>query len=84
VPPIIFMTMVNELSFDQGLKDKIVGLIELKSGKTEKYIHSAEKDLNAFITIELGKAETAFESLSGRKEKDVDLDSLFRQIVQTY
>lgn len=84
VPPIVFMTMVNELSFDQNLKDKIVNLIGLKSGKTERYIHPAEKDLNAFITNELMKASAAFEGLSGRKQREVDLDSLFKQIVKTY
>lgn len=84
VPPIVFMTMVNELSFDQNLKDKIATLIDLKSGKTEKYIHSAEKDLNSFITKELEIADKAFENLSGRKEREVDLDSLFKQIVKAY
>jgi predicted nucleotidyltransferase len=84
VPPIVFMTMVNELSFDQNLKDKIVNLIGLKSGKTERYIHPAEKDLNAFITNELMKASAAFEGLAGRKQREVDLDSLFKQIVKTY
>ena len=84
VPPIVFMTMVNELSFDRNLKDKIVTLIELKSGKTEKYMHNAEKDLNNFITKELEIADKTFESLSGRKEREVDLDFLFKQIVKTY
>lgn len=84
VPPIVFMTMVNELSFDQKLKDKIVNLIDLKSGKTEKYIHPAERDLNAFITNELMIASAAFEGLAGRKQREVDLDSLFKQIVKTF
>ena len=84
VPPIVFMNMVNELSFEKVLKDKIISLIELKSGKAESYIHSAEKELNIFITEELKKTEKAFESLPGRKEKDVDLDTLFRQIVKNY
>ncbi len=84
VPPIVFMTMVNELSFDQKLKDKIVALIELKSVKNESYVHPAEKDLNTFIIAELAVAKDKFESLSGRKEREVDLDSLFKQIVKTY
>lgn len=84
VPPIVFMTMVNELSFDQKLKDKIVSLIDLKSGKTENYIHPVEKDLNTFITNELMAASLAFEGLAGRKQKEVDLDFLFKQIVKTY
>ena len=68
VPPIIFMTMLNELSFDTILKEKIVSLIELKSGKVESYIHPEEKELNQFIIQELEKAELAFEGLKGRKE----------------
>lgn len=84
IPPIVFMTMVNELTFDQKLKDKIITLIDLKSDKTEKYIHPAEKDLNAFITNELMSASMAFECLAGRKQKEVDLDSLFKQIVKSY
>ncbi len=84
VPPIVFITMVNELSFDQSLKDKIVTLIKLKSGQTEKYMHTAEKELNDFITKELEIADKAFENLSGRKEREVDLDFLFKQIVRTY
>lgn len=83
VPPIVFMTMVNELTFDQKLKDKIVALIELKSGKMESYIHPAEKDLNTFIIHELDIASKAFDSLGGRKERDIDLDFLFKQIVKT-
>lgn len=84
VPPIVFMKMVNELSFDERLKDKMVTLIELKSGKTEAYIHAAEKDLNNFISTTLTVADEAFDRLPGRKEKDVDLDSLFKHIVKTH
>lgn len=84
VPPIVFLTMVNQLTFDQNIKDRIVSLINLKSGKTEKYIHFAEKDLNTFITNELKTASLAFEGLAGRKQREVDLDSLFKEIVQTY
>jgi len=84
VPPIIFMEMVNQLSFDEVLKDKISKLIELKSGKTEAYIHPAENDLNNFISKELEIAENNFESLLGRKEKNVDLDYLFKYILKTY
>ena len=83
-PPIVFMKMVGELSFDKKLKDKIVTLIELKSGKTEAYIHAAEKDLNNFISATLTIADEAFDSLPGRKEKDVDLDRLFKHIVKMH
>ena len=84
VPPIVFMHMVNGLAFDKILKDKIVSLIELKATQNESYIHPAERELNLFIAEELERAERALAGLSGRKEKDVDLDSLFRQIVKTF
>lgn len=83
VPPIVFMTMVNELSFDQAVKDKIVSLIAFKSKKTEQYIHPAENELNDFISEELEKASKTLDRLSGRKEKSVDLDALFRHILKT-
>jgi len=84
VPPIIFQTMVNELSFDQDIKKKIFTLIELKLTRTERYMHSNEKKLNTFITDELVIAEKSMKNLSGRKEGEVNLDSLFRHIITTY
>lgn len=84
VPPIVFMEMVNKLSFEEELKTKIKNLIELKLRKMESYIHPVEKDLNNFITFELEVADKEFKGLSGRKEKEVDLESLFKQIVKTY
>ncbi|MBI3134569.1 MAG: nucleotidyltransferase domain-containing protein [Bacteroidetes bacterium] len=84
VPPIVFETMVNELDFDTNLKARIKELVVLKSGKTESYIHLAETALNEFILTELTRAAEVFESLRGRKEKEVDLDALFIQIVKGY
>ncbi|MES2516416.1 MAG: nucleotidyltransferase domain-containing protein [Bacteroidota bacterium] len=84
VPPIVFITMVNELSFDAELKTRIKDLIDLKSGQNENYVHPAERTLNEFIFNELEKAKQMFNSLAGRKEKDVDLDGLFRNIVKNY
>ncbi len=84
VPPIIFLTMVNELSFDNSLKDRIKELMALKSSKGEGYMHPAENNLNEFISLELEAATKAFDGLAGRKEKEVDLDALFKQIIKTY
>lgn len=84
IPPIVFIKMVNELSFDTNLKNRIVELIQLKSTKTEAYIHPAERHLNNFISAELALAEKAFDHLPGRKQKDVDLDGLFKNIIKTY
>lgn len=84
VPPIVFITMVNELSFNTELKTRIKDLISLKSGKNESYIHPAERTINEFILNEIEKAENIFNSLAGRKEKEVDLDGLFRNILKNY
>jgi uncharacterized protein len=81
IPPIVFMEMVDTLDFDDALKTKIVALIELKAGKSEAYIHPAQEDLNQFIHTELQIAEQAFARLPGRKQKEVDLDTLFKNIV---
>ncbi len=84
VPPIVFITMVNELVFESDLKTSIKDLIALKSEKNESYIHPAEKTINEFIFKELKKAENIYDSLAGRKENEVDLDDLFRKIVKNY
>ena len=84
VPPIVFIAMVNELSFNTELKTRIKDLISLKSGKNESYIHPAERTINEFILNEIEKAENIFNSLAGRKEKEVDLDGLFRNILKNY
>lgn len=84
VPPIVFETMVSNLSFDGHLKDRIHELVTLKSGKSEAYVHPAETALNAFITAELQKAEDAFDSLPGRKEKNIDLDAAFSKIIKEH
>lgn len=84
VPPIVFMAMVDELFFDDTLKERITSLIALKSGKLESYMHPAEQELNAFIALELGRAEAIFNTLPGRQEKNIELDELFRKIVKTH
>lgn len=84
IPPIVFITMVNELDFDISLKDRINELIQLKSGKSEKYMHAAEVNLNAFIRNQIDHADSIAPSLGGRKEKDFDLDKVFFQILQQF
>lgn len=84
IPPIVFTTMVNELTFDQKLKERIIALIALKSTKVEGYIHPAEFELNDFISNELSIAEKVFNTLGGRRGKKVDLDELFLRIIKSY
>jgi uncharacterized protein len=84
VPPIVFDTMISELSFQEALKEHIRRLVVLKSGKTESYVHPVENELNAFIRKEIDSAEIASATLRGRNEKEVDLDALFRTVIKTY
>lgn len=82
-PPIVFATMVNTLSFSEQIKDRIAELVILKSGRPESYMHPAEYELNNLIAAEITAAERIFESLRSRKEKEVELDLIFRQIVKS-
>jgi predicted nucleotidyltransferase len=84
IPPIVFITMVNELNFDSKLKERIKQLIELKSGQNESYIHPAEKELSEFIREQLNIANEKANTLQGRKDKIVDLDEFFRHGLKTY
>jgi predicted nucleotidyltransferase len=83
-PPIVFTKMVDELSFDHSLKERIKGLIKLKSGVNESYVHPVELELNAFILSELMASEMAAGNLCGRNEKASELDSLFVNMIKTY
>jgi predicted nucleotidyltransferase len=83
-PPIVFMTMVDELSFDEALKDRIKQLIVLKSGKNENYVHPMETALNQFIKLQLEHGKAQANHLKGRKDNDVDLDLFFRNVLKIY
>jgi predicted nucleotidyltransferase len=84
MPPIVFITMVNELNFDPKLKERIKQLIDLKSGKNESYIHPMEEDLNVFIKTQLNLAEEKANDLKGRKDISVDLDLFFKTVIKKY
>jgi uncharacterized protein len=81
-PPIVFETMVQQLIFEPALKQRIRELVVLKAGKSEKYLHPAEHALNDFIATEIQTAEAACAQLGARRDKDVDLDGLFQQIIK--
>jgi len=82
VPPIVFLKMVEGLDFDISLKDRIRSLVTLKSGKNESYIHYAEKELSDFIGSEILSSGNIANTLRGRKEKNITLDPLFREIIK--
>jgi predicted nucleotidyltransferase len=84
IPPIVFITMVNELEFSETLKNRIRELIQLKSTCDEAYVHPAETELNAFIMRIIIASEISAPSLSGRKKPDPDLDAVFLNLIKTY
>ena len=84
IPPIVFTTMVDELNFDETLKHRIRELIKLKSGENESYMHPKENELNIFIREQLKIAEEKADSLKGTKDKSVDLDSFFKNVLKKY
>lgn len=77
MPPIVFTEMVEKLNFDADLKARIKELIVLKSQVDEGYLHHAENDVTAFIETELLTSASVFNTLGGRKQKQVDLDAAF-------
>lgn len=83
-PPIVFHTMLNELEISPSIKSRILELIELKSHQHESYVHPMEQELNDFIKTVFDQSGVASLSLKGRKEKQVDLDGLFLQILNQY
>lgn len=83
MPPIVFITMLNELSIDNELRNKIKDLINLKANKKESYVHPKEPELNHFIRNQLNVAKDIADTLPGRKEKHVDLDIFFRKVLKT-
>lgn len=84
VPPIVFQTMVSNLEFDQELKDRITALVTLKATESEGYMHPAEPALNNFITENIAIASAIANQLGGRKERGVDLDKVFVEILKNY
>ena len=83
MPPIVFTTMLNELSIDKLLRNKIKDLIALKAGKMESYVHPKEPELNEFIRGQLDLAKDMVDTLPGRKEKHENLDIFFRKVLKT-
>ena len=84
MPPIVFTTMLDELSIDKDIRNRIRELIHLKAAKEESYIHPKEPALNEFIREQLDIAQKIADTLPGRKDKHLDLDNFFRKVIKTY
>lgn len=82
IPPIVFITMVDELDIDASLKNRIKELIALKASKNEDYLHPKEVEIIQFIREQIDIADSKANTLSGIKNKKVDLDELFLKVVK--
>lgn len=77
IPPIVFQKMLEELDFEDSVRQKIYELIDLKSTKNEDYLHLEEIEINRFIEKCIQNAERAANSLPANKGKVEDLNSFF-------
>lgn len=82
IPPISFITMVNELAFDENIRAEIKNLITLKLTKDESYIHQADENMLQFIRENLNAASADAARLTGAKNKQTDLDRFFKNWIK--
>lgn len=57
MPPIYFPTMLEELNFQPGIRERIYELIEFKSNKDESYLHQGETELFDLISGLINESE---------------------------
>ena len=81
MPPIDFHVMLKKLPIDKSIVEKINELIELKSTKSEAYLHKGEEDIFQFIKTSISKAESASDSLPAAKGNIEDLNALLRSTI---
>jgi predicted nucleotidyltransferase len=81
-PPIVFPTMLENLDFDQALKQRIYALIELKATKNENYFHTQELALNSFIEETLAYSDTIANALPSNSGAFEALNVFFRKTLK--
>lgn len=77
MPPIVFQKMLDGLSIESKLRERISELVELKSTISEAYLHTGEKDLFQFMNACLIRAENEAKTLPSSKVQLEDLNSFF-------
>lgn len=82
LPPIEYPIMLEGLAIDGNLKERIYSLIELKSTKSESYMHSGEKDLITFIKQSIDLAENTAKDLSKGNGDISSLNNFFRRTIK--
>ena len=84
IPPIEFQKVFSNLGLDSKTVDRIEELIELKSTKSESYIHTGEHDLISFIKSCLALAEEKKNTLPAGNCKMNQLNQVLRKYVNKY
>lgn len=77
IPPIEFGKMMHGLELPKNLIDKIAELIDLKSTRSEIYLHKGEVELIDFIKTCIERADKESQNLSASKGKMSDLNEFF-------
>lgn len=79
IPPIVFQTMLEELSIDSEIKHRTYELIALKATKEESYLHEEEKKINGCIENIIQRAEYEVNALPAGKGEMEGLNQFFRK-----
>lgn len=84
IPPIEFMKMVNGLTIQKSLKNRITELITLKSTISESYYHKGENELLSFIESCIIQADENRKSLPSSKGNIEELNTFFIKTLERY
>lgn len=82
IVPIEFPIMLEGISIDESIKTRIQELIELKSVKSESYLHSGELEVQDLINESLFEAGEKSKSLPSANGNVNELNNLLRQFVR--
>lgn len=77
MPPIVFQKMLDGLTIEKNVLDRIAELVELKSKSSEGYMHHGEELLFEFIESCIKHADQNKKSLPSSTGNSDDLDSFF-------
>jgi len=84
IPPIEFPLAYNNLNLDSKIVERIDQLIEIKSDKSEQYLHKDEPLLINFIMKSIAYAEEHKDSLAPGNCKTEELNTLLRKYINKY
>lgn len=81
MPPIEFQRMIDGLSIERSLLNRIGELIKLKATISESYLHKGENELLGFIDTCINAADEQRNSLPSSKGNVKELNSFFLKIL---